>query len=70
MRPMLRDFPSDSYYRLFDIIQLLYKTDLFFDDEDDKERLEIIIVKGALKVPFTIELLAPNKVTGVFALAE
>lgn len=30
MRPMLRDFPSDSYYRLFDVIQLLYKPDLFF----------------------------------------
>ena len=70
MRPMLRDFPSDSYYRLFDIIQLLYKPDLFFYDEDDKERLEIIIVKGALKVPYTIKLLVPDKITGVFSLAE
>lgn len=70
MRPMLRDFPSNSYYRLFDIIQLLYKPDLFFYDEDDKERLEIIIVKGALKVPYTIKLLAPDKITGVFSLVE
>ena len=37
MRPMLRDFPSNSYYRLFDIIQLLYKPDLFFYDEDDRK---------------------------------
>ena len=34
MRPMLRDFPSDSYYRLFNVVQLLYKPDLFFDDEE------------------------------------
>ena len=67
MRPMLRDFPSDSYYRLFDVIQLLYKPDLFFDDVDDKENMEVIILKGALKIPYTIKLLAPDKITGVFA---
>lgn len=70
MRPMLKDFPSDSYYRLFDVIQLLYKPDLFINDEDDKERLEVIIVKGALKVPYTINLIAPDKITGVFDLTK
>lgn len=70
MRPMLRDFPSDSYYRLFDVIQLLYKPDLFFYDENDKESMEVIIVKGALKIPYIIKLLAPDKITGVFALGE
>lgn len=69
-RPMLRDFPSDSYYRLFDVIQLLYKPDLFYVDEDDKGKLEVIIVKGALDVPYTVRLLAPNKITGVFAVAK
>lgn len=70
MRPMLRDFPSDSYYRLFNVVQLLYKPDLFFDDEDDKESMKVIIVKGVLKIPYTIKLLAPDKITGVFALAK
>ena len=65
-RPMLRDFPTDSYYRLFDIVQLLYKPDLFYDDEDEKEKLEVIIVKGALNVPYIIKLSAPNKITGIF----
>lgn len=69
-RPMLRDFPSDSYYRLFDVIQLLYKPDLFFCDADEKESMEIIIVKGALKIPYIIKLLAPDKITGVFALGK
>lgn len=61
MRPMLRDFPSDSYYRLFDIVQLLYKPSFFVSDEVNEERLEIIIVKGTLKVPYTIELSAPDE---------
>ena len=39
--PMLRDFPTDSYYRLFDIVQLLYKPDLFYNTEEEKERLEV-----------------------------
>lgn len=45
--PMLRDFPSESYYRLFDIIQLLYKSDMLdVDDCKDKDKLEVIVVKG------------------------
>lgn len=68
MRPMLRYFPSDGYYRLFDVIQLLYKPNLFFNDEDDKESLEVITIKGSLKVPYTIKLLASDKITGIFAL--
>ena len=44
---MLRDFPSESYYRLFDIIQLLYKSDMLdVDDCKDKDKLEVIVVKG------------------------
>lgn len=69
-RPMLRDFPTDSYYRLFDIVQFLYKPDLFYNDEEEKERLEVIIVKGALKVPYIINLFAPDKITGIFSLTK
>ena len=67
MRPMLRDFPSDSYYRLFDIVQLLYKPSFFVSGEVNEERLEIIIVKGTLKVPYVIELSAPDGTIGVYA---
>lgn len=69
-RPMLRDFPTDNYYRLFDIVQFLYKPDLFYNDEEEKERLEVIIVKGALKVPYIINLFAPDKITGIFSLTK
>lgn len=68
MRPTLRDFPADYYYRLFDVIQLLYKPDLFYCSDYDKEKIEVIIAKGALKNPYTIELIAPDNITGVFEL--
>lgn len=32
--------------------------------------MEVIIVKGALKIPYIIKLLASDKITGVFALDE
>ncbi len=67
-RPILSDFPSDSYYRLFDIIQFLYKPDLFYIDEEDKNKLEVIVVKGALNVPYTVKLLTSNEITGVFPI--
>lgn len=67
MRPMLRDFPSDSYYRLFDIVHLLYKPSFFVSGEVNEERLEIIIVKGTLKVPYVIELSAPDGTIEVYA---
>lgn len=67
-RPMLSDFPSDSYYRLFDIIQFLYKPDLFYADEGDKGKLEVIIVKGALNVPYTVKLLVLDEITGVLPI--
>lgn len=56
--PMFRDFPSDCYYRLFDIIQLLYKPGVFYpDDYENKDKnLEVIVVKGSLKNPYIIEL--------------
>lgn len=57
-RPMLRDFPSDCYYRLFDVIQLLYKPAVFYpDDYENRDKdLEVIVVKGALNNPYIIEL--------------
>lgn len=49
--PIPRDFPSDCYYRLFNIVQLLYRPTLFYDNDYDKDILEVITVKGALKNP-------------------
>lgn len=54
--PMLSDFPSDDYYRLFDIVQLLYKPKLLFADDCNNDNLEIIIQKGALNQPCIIKL--------------
>lgn len=67
-RTILSDFPSDDYYRLFDIIHLLYKPDLFYIDEDDKRKLEVIIVKGVLNIPFTVNLLVLDENAGIFLI--
>ena len=56
-RPMLKDFPSDDYYRLFDTVQLLYRQNMFYiDDCKGQDNLEVIIAKGALKNPQIINL--------------
>ena len=56
-RPILRDFPSDCYYRLFDTVQLLYSPNMFYiDDYNSQNKLEVIITKGALKNPHIIKL--------------
>lgn len=55
--PMLRDFPSDCYFRLFDIVQLLYRQNVFYiDDYSAEDNLEVIITKGALKTPHIVKL--------------
>lgn len=55
--PMLKDFPSDCYYRLFDIVQLLYCPNMFYvDDYNSQDNLEVIITKGALKNPHIVKL--------------
>ena len=55
--PMLRDFPSDCYFRLFDIVQLLYRQNMFYiDDYSAEDNLEVIITKGALKTPHIVKL--------------
>lgn len=56
-RPMLKDFPSDDYYRLFDTVQLLYRQNMFYIDGcKGQDNLEVIIAKGALKNPQIINL--------------
>lgn len=67
--PMLNDFPSDCYYRLFDIVHLLYKADHFYQD-DDKDILEVNIVKGTPEKPQVIKLYAPDNITGVFPILK
>lgn len=56
MHPILDDFPSENYYRLFDVVQLLYRPSIFYIDERDKEVLEIIIMKGTTNVPYVIKM--------------
>lgn len=67
MRPLLRDFPSDNYYRLFDIVQLTFMPSMHYSvDLSEKDELEIIVIKGALKNSLIINMIASDDVTGVF----
>lgn len=47
LRPMLKDFPSDGYYRICDIVQLLFRPSLYERYySEDKHALEVIVAKG------------------------
>lgn len=71
MRPMFRDFPSDCHYRLFDIVQVLFMPEKYYaDDYDEKDILEVINLKGALRNPYTFRMVSPESITGVFPIKE
>lgn len=71
MRPVLDDLPSDSYYRLFDIVQFMYRPSTYYYDKSiSKEVLEVIIAKGLPGDPTTVKMFAPSNITGVFAYEE
>ena len=71
MRPVLDDLPSDSYYRLFDIVQFMYRPSTYYYDKSiSKEVLEVIIAKGLPGDPTTVKMFAPSNITGVFANEE
>ncbi len=53
---MLRDFPSDSYYRLFDIVQLLYKSETSYYEEENTGNIEVIVAKGMSNVPYSFKI--------------
>ena len=49
-RPMLRDFPSDSYYRICDIVQFIFRPSNHFEVESwERDFVEAIIVKGSIR---------------------
>lgn len=71
MRPMLSDFPSDSFYRLFDIVQILFRPEIHYGlDYDENNILEVINLKGALKNPCTFNMAVPKNITGVFSMEQ
>ena len=66
MRPMLSDFPSNSYYRLFDIVQFMFKPSDYYDVETlEEETVEAIFVKGTIKTPCVVKMYAPSQITHV-----
>lgn len=70
MRPVLGDLPSDSYYRLFDVVQFTFRPATYYtDDYYDKNTLELIVAKG-IPGGLSVNMYAPDEVTGVFACQE
>lgn len=66
MRPMLEDFPSDSYYRLCDYVHFLFKPAVYYSvDSITKNTLELIVAKGFPGGSITIEMNTPDEITGV-----
>lgn len=60
MRPILRDFPSDCYYRLFDIVQVLFMPGKYYvDDYEARNILEVINLKGAWENPYIFRMVSP-----------
>ena len=70
MRPVLGDLPSDSYYRLFDVVQFTFRPATYYtDDYYGKNTLELIVAKG-IPGGLTVNMYAPDEVTGVFTCQE
>lgn len=56
-RPLLQDFPSDSFYRICDIVHLLFRPSKYNFDEELENLLEVIVVKNWGNRVGTIEML-------------
>jgi len=65
MRPTLKDYPSDSYYRLFDVVQFTYRPAECYEKLYDKAVLELIWAKG-LPTDLAVRMYEPEEVTSVF----
>lgn len=66
MRPTLEDFPADSYYRLCDYVHFLFKPATYCSgDYVTKNTLELIVAKGFPGKAITLEMNAPDEITGV-----
>ena len=66
-RPMLEDFPKDCYYRLCDIVHLLYRD---YDYYNDEIRFEVIVAKGGKGNGGTINMAAPENINKVVPIAK
>ena len=70
MRPTLEDLPSDSYYRLFDVVQFTFMPARHYSEMDyDKTSLEIIMTKG-LPTTLTFRMRAPEEISSVILLDD
>lgn len=71
MRPMLSDFPSENFHRLFDVVQMLFRPELYYGkDYEENDILEVINLKGALRNPCTFKMAVPKNITGVFSIVK
>lgn len=67
MHPMLCDFPSDNYYRLFDIVQFMFCPSNHYEVEQMEGKVvEAIFVKGASTSPYIVKMYAANQITHVY----
>ena len=66
MRPMLSDFPSENFHRLFDVVQMLFRPELHDGkDYEENDILEVINLKGGLRNPCVFKMAVPKNITGV-----
>lgn len=66
MRPVLSDFPEDYFYRMFDIVQCMFRPDVHNEFVDrQKGVLEVINLKGAWKNPWIFNMVLPDEVSCV-----
>ena len=63
--PIMNDFPSDSYYRLFDNVHLLYKPEIYYSDDEYKDKLEVIVSKGNINSPYFIQMVDMPEISSV-----
>lgn len=66
-RPMLEDFEYDSLQQYPDNIQLLYRDDLYNQNIESKNMIEIITVKNILNQLYTTKEICLN---GIYANIE
>ena len=66
MRPTLEDFPADSYYRLCDYVHFMFMPATYYSGDYFTQNMqELIAAKGFPGRPITIEMNAPDEITGV-----
>ena len=66
MRPSIEDLPENIHYRLFDMVQFMFRSTMHnLDDDNREDALEVIMVKGGLQCPYAFKMSALNTASRV-----